>query len=131
MLKKIVLTIAILALAANSFAGATAKTAACLSNDGTSFAAVNIKFVPSKSVVLGYASGYPSGASGTTASVYSIAAKNKAGDLTYATTSASTAIVKSATLGAGSDLATTSMPTLPADANDSTIAGGVANWSVL
>lgn len=131
MLKKIILTIAILSFAANSFAAATAATGPLLSSEAA-YATAGIKFVPSKSVTLGYGSGVPAGsATGSTPSVYSIASKNKAGDLTFATTSASTAIVKSAGLGAGSDLATGSVPTLPADANDSTLTGGVGSWSVL
>jgi hypothetical protein len=131
MLKKIALTIAILALAANSFAAATVVTGPVLSSEA-GYATAGIKFVPSKSVVLGFQSGVPAGSgSGSTPSVYSIASKNKAGDLTFATTSASTAIVKSAVLGAGSDIATTHIPTLPADANDSTLTGGAGGWSVL
>ena len=131
MLKKIALIIAILSVAANSYAAATVSQSPVLSTDAA-FATAGIKFVPSKSVVLGYTSGTPAGsATGSTPSVYAIASKNKAGDNTYATTSASTAIVKSEALGAGTSLEATHVPTLPADANDSTIAGGAGGWSVL
>lgn len=131
MLKKIALTIAILSIAANSFAAATAATGPLLSSDA-GYATAGIKFVPSKSVTLGYGSGIPAGsASGSTPSVYSICSKNKAGDMTFATTSASTAIAKSPALGAGSDITTASVPTLPSDANDSTLTGGAGNWTVL
>jgi hypothetical protein len=127
MLKKIVLTLAIVAFSANVFAYNTTPTAACLSN-GT-WPTV-ITFVPSKSVVLGYHSGLPTGVSAGNNSLYSIGSKNKAGDLIFATTSASTAIVKAAGQ-TGADLATTDIPNLPGTTTDSAITGGANNWTIM
>jgi hypothetical protein len=127
MLKKIVLTIAIVAFAANAFAGAQA---AVVSN--TSSWPTTITFVPSKSVVLGYESGLPTGVSSGNNSLYAIASKNKAGDKVFATTSASTAVVQAVGV-TGSDLATTDIPDLPASTTDSTIKGGIGanNWTIM
>lgn len=125
MLKKIVLTIALVAFAANAFA---APTGACVSGTGTWPTAIT--FVPSKSVLLGYKSGLPTGVSSGNNSLYAIASKNKAGDLIFATTSASTAIVKAAGV-TGADLGTADIPNLPADTSDSAVAGGAANWTIM
>ena len=84
MLKKIVLTLAMVAFAANAFAASSFALSTT-----TSWPAA-ISFVPSKSVVLGYESGTGGGAG--TPSVYSIGSKNTAGDKIFGTTSASTAI---------------------------------------
>lgn len=124
MLKKIVLTIAIVAFAANAFAAATAAVCSTASTWPTT-----ITFVPSKSVVLGYESGLPSGASGNN-SIYAIASKNKAGDKIFATTSASTAVVQAAAT-TGSDLVVGDIPDLPATTSDSTIQGGKSNWTIM
>jgi len=123
MLKKIVLTIALVAFAANSFA---AVTAACVS--GTSGWPSVITFVPSKSVVLGYESGLGGAASGNN-STYAIASKNSAGDKVFATTSASTAIVSKVAI-TGAALTTADIPDLPASTSDSTITGG-GSWTVM
>jgi len=123
MLKKIVITIACVAFAANVFAA----TAACVSN-GTWPTAIT--FVPSKSVILGYESGLPTGVTAGNNSLYAIASKNKAGDKIFATTSASTAIVQAAAV-TGADLVVNDIPDLPADTSNSTIAGGKGNWTIM
>lgn len=123
MLKKIALTLALLAFAANAFATA-------VSVSGGSGWPTAITFVPSKSVTLGYLSGYPTGVTTGNFSVYSIASKNSAGDKIYATTSASTAIVQSIGI-AGSALVTGNVPNLPNTTSDSTIGGGAGNWTVM
>jgi len=130
MLKKIAIIIASVAMAANAFAAATEVTS-CLSSDAGAWATANIKFVPSKSVVLGYKGGTPADAAGANNSVYSIASKNTSGDSTYGATSASTTIVFSKNLVAGTAIDISAVPTLPTDPSDSTISGGADNWSVL
>lgn len=129
MLRKLAIVLAIVAMAANSFAAATVVTTA-ISTDAT-WAAANIKFTPSKSVILAYLGGTPADATGASNSVYAIAAKNTAGDSAYAATSASTSIVFTKALLAGVPVTTDSVPTLPTDASDSTISGGAGGWSVL
>lgn len=124
MLKKIVLTLAIVAFAANAFAAAT------LSSTTDAFKNLGINFTPSKSVVLGYEAGVGGAAAGSTNSTYSIASKNTAGDRIYGTTSASTAIVQSVA-SAGAALGNTAHPTLPTTPSDSTITGGNGYWSTL
>lgn len=129
MFKKIAIIIASVAMAANAFAAATEVTVA-LSTEG-SWATANIKFTPSKSVVVGYKGGTPADAAGANNSVYSIASKNTSGDSAYGATSASTSIVFSKALVAGTPITTDSIPTLPSDPSDSTIAGGAGGWSIL
>ena len=122
MLKKIVLTIAMVAFAASAFAtGPVVSTGSW---------PTSITFVPSKSVVLGYTSGLPSGVTAGNNSIYSIASKNKAGDRVYATTSTSTAIVQSVAV-TGADLVTGDIPSLPSTGTDSVIQGGHGNWTVM
>lgn len=123
MLKKIALTLAMVAFAANAFATSNFTTIYGASG-GTPPAGLN--FVPSKSVDLGYQADVP--ASGNK-SRYTIGAKNKAGDKIYATTSASTAVVWKAGV-AGAALIATDGTTLPATPSDSAIDAG-AGWSVL
>jgi len=122
MLKKIVLTLAMVAFAANVFAATAA----------TIVTPVAIKFVPSKNVTLGYeASAGSAAAAGTTSnSVYAIASKNTAGDKCFATTSSSSAIVWR-DAGAGAALTIDSIPDLPSSPTDSTITGGGTGWLVL
>jgi len=131
MLKKLVVILAAVAMASNAFAAATVVRAPVLSTDIGTWATYNIKFTPSKSVIMGYTSGIPATDTGTNASVYSIASKNSAGDSLFGATSASTSIVFTKAVGAGGDLQASHVPTLPTDATDSTIAGGAGNWSVL
>lgn len=129
MLKKLAIIVAIVSIATNSFAAATIVTTAI--SNAASWASANIKFTPSKSVVLAYIGGTPADATGASNSVYSIAAKNTAGDSTYGATSASTSIVFSKALVAGTPVTADAVPTLPTDASDSTITGGATGWSVL
>jgi len=120
-MKRIALTIAMLAFAANAFAATTFSSTPM----------AGITFIPSKNVTLGYDAGV-AGATGTGATnvVYSIGSKNTAGDRIFATTSASSAIVQ-AVSAAGVVLATTDLPTKPSTSSDSAIAGGLGNWSNL
>jgi hypothetical protein len=120
-MKKIILTIAILAMASNAFATAAMTYAA----GGTPPA--GITFMPSKNVSLGYVSGAITSGDNV---VYSIASKNTAGDRIFGATSASSAVAQSVST-AGTALATTSPPSLPTTSSDSTIAGGANNWSIL
>lgn len=129
MIRKLAVILAAVAMASNAFAAATVVTGPVLSTDG-GWATANIKFTPSKSVVLGYTGGRPASDAGVN-TVYSVASKNSAGDATYGATSASTSIVFSKVVPAGTGLATSHIPTLPTDASDSTIDGGAGNWSVL
>lgn len=123
MLKKIALTLAMVAFAANAFAASSFSTIYGASG-GTPPAGLN--FVPSKSVDLGYQADAPSSGN---KSVYTLGAKNKSGDKIYATTSASTAIVWKPGV-AGAALAAGDGTTLPTSPSDSAIdaSGG---WSVL
>jgi len=110
MLKKIVLTLAMVAFAANAFAASAYEAMP-----------TTIAFVPSKSVVLGYQAAAPSG--GGNKAMYTIGSKNTAGDKIFATTSASTAIVWKAGL-AGSTLAATDGTSIPSEVSDSRIDSG-------
>ena len=131
MLRKIAIILAVIATATNALAAATVKTGPLLSTDLAAWATANIKFTPSKSVIMGYQSGLPAtDATGTNPSVYSIGSKNSAGDSLFGATSASTSIVFSKS-SAGYDLKGTDLPTLPTDPTDSSISGGAGNWSVL
>jgi hypothetical protein len=108
MLKKIALTLALVAFAANAFAGTLALTAP-----------TGITFVPSKNVVLGYEA---SNLSGNSNVVYAIASKNTAGDKIFGATSASSAIgVKAGT--PGTSLAAGDGPATPSSISDSALAG--------
>jgi hypothetical protein len=123
MLKKIVLTLAMVAFAANAFA---ASNFALVYGSSGNSPPSGLNFVPSKSVDLGYQADAPTTGN---KSVYTIGSKNKAGDKIYATTSASTAVVwKSATAGAA--LQATDGTTLPTTPSNSAIDAG-AGWSVL
>jgi len=106
MLKKIILTLALVAFAANSYAALTVGVPG------------GITFVPSKSVSLGY-----EGAALTSGSkvVYHIASKHSAGDKEYGATSASSAIGYKAA-NPGSAVGTTG-PGLPSTISDSALAG--------
>jgi hypothetical protein len=119
MLKKIIITLALVAFAANAFASTT-----LVLSGGTSWP-TTIAFVPSKSVTLGYETS--AGGAGGTNSVYTIGSKNTAGDKIFATTSASTAIVWKAG-NAGTALAAGDGTTIPSTVSDSRIDTG---WSVL
>lgn len=121
-MRKIVLTLAIVAFASSAFAAATTF-------DTTPMA--GITFVPSKNVKLGYNAGAGTGAAtGSSNIVFSIGSKNTAGDRIYGATSASSAVAQSVS-NAGVSLATTHLPTLPSTPSDSAIAGGANNWSIL
>ena len=121
-MKKIILTIAILAMAANAFAADTVYP-------GSTGAAppAGITFMPSKNVSLGYT---PDALGGTDMVVYSIASKNNAGDRIFGGTSASSAVAQSAS-SAGTVLQSTDRPDVPGTVSDSTITGGAGNWSIL
>jgi hypothetical protein len=123
-MKRIALTIAMVAFAANAFAAAVSTTF-------SSSPMAGITFIPSKNVTLGY-SADAAGATGAGATnvVYSIGSKNQAGDRIFVTTSASSAIAQ-AVSAAGVVLATTDLPTKPSSSSDSAIAGGLGNWSNL
>lgn len=121
MLKKLVLTIAILAMASSAFAAGDMVYAA----GGTPPA--GITFMPSKNVTLGYE---PGNLGGTDMVVYSIASKNSAGDRIFGATSASSAVAQSVS-SAGVVLTNAHNPTLPTTSSDSTITGGAGNWSIL
>ena len=108
MLKKIVLTLALVGLAANAFAAASITIPA------------GITFVPSKNVILGY---NPDVLGGVSKVVYSIASKNTAGDKIYGATSASSAIGFKVS-SAGTTLATGDLPTPPTTISDSTLDNG-------
>jgi hypothetical protein len=86
-----------------------------------------ITFMPSKNVSLGYESG---NLGGTDMVVFSIASKNSAGDRIFGATSSSSAVAQ-AVSSAGYVLEAGKNPTLPTTASDSTITGGVGNWSIL
>ena len=112
MLKKIALTFALVAFAANAFAASNFST---LYGIGTSNPPSGITFMPSKNVLLGYE---PSALGGTNYIVYSIGSKNTAGDKIFGTTSASSA-VGSKTGSAGASLGATDGPTLPTSTSKS------------
>jgi len=120
-MKKIILTIAILAMASTSFAaGKMVYTGGGTPPDG-------ITFMPSKNVYLGYT---PDAMGGVDMVVYSIASKNTAGDRIFGGTSASSAVAQSVS-SAGNVLKDTDAPSVPTTVSDSTIAGGADNWSIL
>jgi len=124
-MKRIILTIAILAMAANAFAAATVYPGV----GGTAAAPpAGITFMPSKNVNLGYT---PSaGTGGVDMIVYAIASKNNAGDRIFGATSASSAVAQSVS-AAGTVLTTSHTPSVPSTISDSTITGGANNWSIL
>lgn len=119
-MKKIIITIAILAFASSAFA-----TSSLYESGGTPPA--GITFMPSKNVKLGYESGPITAGDNV---VYSIASKNTAGDRIFGATSASSAVAQSVST-AGTALAASHIPTKPTTASDSTITGGAGNWSIL
>jgi hypothetical protein len=121
-MKKIILTIAILAMASNAFATAGMVFA----SGGTP--PTGITFMPSKNVYLGYESGSLGGAGDMV--VYGIASKNTAGDRIFGATSSSSAVAQSVST-AGTVLTPAMVPDLPTTSSDSTIAGGADNWSIL
>ena len=109
MLKKIALTLALVALASSAFAAASAFTAMAPPS--------GINFAPSKNVTLGY-QGDTGGGAGSVNVVYTIGSKNTAGDKIFATTSATTAIVFKTGL-AGTALQSTDGTAPPATPSDS------------
>jgi len=120
-MKKIFLTIAILAMASNAFAAG----AMVYKSGGTP--PIGITFMPSKNVFLGYT---PDKLGGADNVVYSISSKNTAGDRIFGGTSASSAVAQSVS-SAGTELKNTDAPDVPKSVSDSTISGGAANWSIL
>lgn len=119
-MKKIIITLAILAFASSAFA-ATVYEAGGTPPSG-------ITFMPSKNVKLAYDAGAITAGDNV---VYSIASKNTAGDRIFAATSSSSAVAQSVST-AGTSLATTHLPTKPTTASDSSIAGGTGvSWSIL
>lgn len=121
MLKKIALTLAMVAFAANAFAASNfAGTGGALYGIGTSNPPAGITFMPSKNVLLGYE---PSALGGTNFIVYSIGSKNSAGDKIFGATSASSAVGTKAG-AAGAALAATDGPSLPTTSSDSALDNG-------
>ncbi|NVN99052.1 MAG: hypothetical protein HXX17_06975 [Geobacteraceae bacterium] len=108
MLKKITLTLAIIAFAATAFAG-TATIAV----------PAGITFVPSKNVDLGY---LPDTLGGTSSVVYAIGSKNNAGDKIFGATSASSAIGFKTGVP-GNALVAGDVPAAPTTISDSALAG--------
>lgn len=117
MLKKIALTLAMVAFAANAFA---ASSFTSLYGIGTSSPPAGITFMPSKNVLLGY---QPSALGGTNFIVYTIGSKNSAGDKIFGATSASSA-VGAKTGSAGAALAAGDGPSLPTTSSDSALDNG-------
>lgn len=108
MKKKIILTLAMVAFAANAYAALTVSVPA------------GIQFVPSKNVNVGYE---PDDLGGTNMIVYAIASKNAAGDKIFGATSASSAMgYKTGT--AGATLGTGDGPGVPTTTSDSALTGG-------
>jgi len=107
MLKKMIITLALVAFATNAFAALSLTIPA------------GITFVPSKNVTLGYE---PSNLSGTSNVVYAIGSKNTAGDKIYGATSASSAIGYKTGVP-GNELGTGDGPIPPTTISDSALAG--------
>lgn len=117
MLKKIALTLAMVAFAANAFAAASTLA---IYGIGKNTPPTGINFMPSKNVLLGY---YGNALGGTNLIVYSIGSKNSAGDKIFGATSASSAVgVK--TGSAGAELAAGDGPGYPSTTSDSALDNG-------
>lgn len=117
MLKKIALTFALVAFAANAFA---ASNFSPIYGIGKNSPPAGINFMPSKNVLLGYQG---DALGGTNLIVYSIGSKNTAGDKIFGATSASSA-VGAKTGSAGAELGATDGPTFPSTTSDSALDNG-------